>query len=103
MAAGQIEVILEIPLLGHDLGVTEHEAVRVEEASEVDVGEDARHRGVAGALEAVQLDRRQRIPGRQLIDDEHRAAGLEHPVHLGEHELRPGDVVERPRRAHEVE
>src|SRR5882724_3231381 len=57
VTAGQVEITLKVALLAHDLGLLEDEAVRLEEAAQVDVGEDVRRRWVAGALEAVQLDR----------------------------------------------
>src|SRR5260370_26915622 len=43
---------LRAAVLAHDLGLSEDEAVRLEEAAQVDLGEDARRRSVAGALEA---------------------------------------------------
>src|SRR2546423_1620309 len=67
------------------------------------VGEHTRRRGVAGTLEAVELDRGERIDGRELVDDKHRAPRPQNPVRLGQHELGPRDVVQRARRRDEVE
>jgi hypothetical protein len=96
-AAGRVAIALKVAVLAHDLRLPEDEAVRLEEAAQVDVGEDARRRWVAGALKAIELDRRERVDGRELIDDEHRAARPQHPVHLGEHELRLAALFEQLR------
>jgi len=49
VAGGQIEVAFEVGLLADDLRVAEDEAVRVEEAAQIDVGEDPSRRRVSGA------------------------------------------------------
>ena len=103
VAAREVEVALELALLARDLGPAQHQSVDVEEPAQVDVCEDARRRRVAGVLEAVELDRDERVDGGELVDDEHRSARAQHAVHLGQHELGPRHVVERPRRADEVE
>ena len=51
----------------------EHEPVRLEEMPEVDVRERARVRRVARALEAVELERGERIDRRDLVVDEQAA------------------------------
>src|SRR5206468_5620096 len=78
-------------------------AVRVEEAAEVRVRERPRVRRVAGPLEAVELERRERVGRRELVLDEDPAARYRHPGQLGYGELRPPHVVERPPRRREVE
>src|SRR5207247_752486 len=93
LAAGEVEVALELARLACDLRAPEHEAVRVEERAEVDVGEDACRRRVACALEAVQLERDERVDRSDLVDDEQRPAGPADAHELREHELGPRDVV----------
>ena len=51
----------------------------------------------------VKLDCGERVDGRELVGNEHRAARPQQPVHLGERELGSRDVVQRARRADEVE
>ena len=82
-----------------DARAEQHEAVRLEERAEVAVGEQARVRRVALALEAVELDRRERVERRELVDHEDAAARPRHTRHLREHELGPRDVVKRPPRS----
>ena len=60
-------------------------------------------RGVAGTLEAVELEGFERIGRRQLVDDEDMAARPGDSGQLGDDELRPRDVVERPHRPREIE
>src|SRR5262249_48610009 len=69
LAAGEVEVALEVALLDDGLGAAQDEPVRVEEAAEIDVGEDPGRRRVARLLEAVQLDRGERVDGSELVDD----------------------------------
>ena len=103
VAAGKVEVALEVARLANDRRPTQDEVVGVEQATEIDVGENTRRRRIAGALEAVEFDRGQRIAGRELVDDEHRPARAQDSIHLGQHELGPRDVVQRARRRDEVE
>ena len=41
--------------------------------------------------------------GRELVDHQHRPSGAQDAVHLGQHELRPRDVVQRAAHADEIE
>ena len=60
-------------------------------------------RRIARALEAVELDRVQRIDRRQLVDHEQASARPGGSRHLREHDLGPRDVVEHGALADEVE
>ena len=81
----------------------EDEVVRFEQRTEISVGQQPRVRAVAGALEAVELDRAERIDGRELIDHEYPSSRTRHACHLRQHELRPRDVMENGALAYEVE
>ncbi len=71
VAAGEIEVALELALLAHDLDLPEHEAVGVEEPAQVD--SSAEHgsvvEGSRARSEAVELDRREWVARGELVDD----------------------------------
>src|SRR5207244_6144979 len=58
LAAGEVEIGLELALLAHKLRLEQHEVVRLEQLAEVDIGERPCVRRVAGPLEGVQLARR---------------------------------------------
>src|SRR5579862_1326968 len=103
VAAGQIEIALQVARLPRDVHVLQYEVVRVEQAAQVDVGEYTRSRRVTRALERVELDRGKRVTRCQLVDDEHRAARPKDAGHLRDHELRPHDVVERTCADDEIE
>ena len=60
-------------------------------------------RRVAGALEAVELERGERVGRRDLVLHEDPAAGRCHARELGEHELRAPNVVEGAPRTGKVE
>ena len=60
-------------------------------------------RGVAGPLEAVEIEGGERVGRRDLVDDEQEPARSRHPGQLGDYELRPGDVMQRPQGAGQVE
>src|SRR5690349_16138497 len=60
-AAGQVEVAVEVARLLHGPRGPEDEAVGLEQGAHVDVREEPRVRRVAGALEAVELERGQRV------------------------------------------
>jgi hypothetical protein len=102
-AACEVEVRVEWAFVRLDLRADEHQAVRLEERAEIAVGEQPRMRGVAGALEAVELERDERVDRRELIDHEQAAAAARHARHLGEHELGAVDVVQHCTLADEVE
>ena len=103
LAAGEIEVALDLALDRDRLEAAQDQAVRVEETTQVDVCKDAGRALVASSFEPVQLDRGKRVARSELVDDEHRPAGAQHAVHLCEHELGPLKVVERSRGRDEVE
>ena len=52
---------------------------------------------------AFELGRGERVDRRDLVDDEHAPAGDDDARELGDHQLGPRDVVQRPQRADEVE
>ena len=66
-AAGEVEVRVELAALARELGALEHEPVRLEELAQVVVRERPRMARVARALEAIQLERCERIHRRNLI------------------------------------
>src|SRR5581483_12466472 len=102
-AAGQVEVAVEVPRLLHDARRPEHEAVRLEQRAKVDVGQQTGVRGVAGALEPVELERRQGIRRRDLVDDQYPAAEPGDAGELRNGQLGPGHVVEDSMTGREVE
>ena len=79
------------------------EFVRREELPQLPVGEQTRVRGIACGLELVERGGRGRVVRRELVDDEHAAAGPRHPRELGDDALGLRDVMERAVRAREVE
>ena len=54
-------------------------------------------------LEAGEVEPDERIRRRELVDDEDRSAGARDARELGDQQLRPRRVVQRPERACEVE
>ena len=68
VAAGEVEVALEVARLTHDLGAAEDEVVGVEQAAQVGVGEDARRRRVTRALESVEKMARE-VLSNPIIED----------------------------------
>ena len=85
------------------LAAQQREPVRGEEVAQVAVRERAVVRRVAAALEAVELERRERIHRRELVVDEHAAAGTRHARELRDGELGSAHVVQRAARAREIE
>jgi len=73
----------------------EDEIVGGEEVAEVPVGQRAMVRGIAAALEPVELERLERIDRRDLVVHEDAAPGLRHAGQLGERQLGPAHVVKR--------
>src|SRR2546423_6093674 len=96
LAAGQIEVPVEIARLPDDARSPQDQSVGLEQRADVDVGQQTSVRGVAGALEPVELEALQRVRRGDLVDDQHPAAEARHPGELGDGELGPRDVVQRP-------
>ena len=103
LAAREIEVGTELPALLVLARAEQDEAVRLEELAEVDLGQQAGVARVTGPLEAVDRVRLERVDRRELVDHEHPAARAGDAGELGDHELRPPHVMERPERAGEVE
>src|SRR4051794_13409979 len=103
LAAGEVEVgpeLARLPLV--PIG-EQHEAVRLEQVTQVDVRKQATVRRVTCALEGVQLMRGDRVDGRDLVDHEDATAGPRDANELGDHELRPRNVVESAERPRQVE
>ena len=90
-------------MLAHELRLEQHEAVGLEQLAEIDIGERPRVRRIAGPLERVQLARREWVVRRNLVGDEHGPARSGHPGQLGDHQLRPRHVMQRPQRSRQVE
>ena len=86
-----------------DVLAAQDEVVRIEEAAQIGVGEDARRRRIAGALELRQLDRCERVDRRDLVDDEDGPAGARDAHELGDEQLGPARVVQRAQRPGEIE
>ena len=103
LAAREIEVGIELAVVRVDARADQHQRVRLEERAEVAVGEQPGVRRIACALEAVELERVERIDWRQLVDHEQASARPGGSRHLREHELGPRDVVEHGALADEVE
>ena len=81
----------------------EHEPIRLEELPQVDLRKNAGVTRIARALEAVEGERGERVGRSDLVDDEEAPARARDAHELGENELRPRDVMERPERAREIE
>src|SRR5947207_2815073 len=79
------------------------EPVRLEEMTEIDVRQQAGVRRVPCAFEAIDLERGERVDGRDLILDHDRAAQPRDADELRDDELGPRDVVQRAPRHGEVE
>ncbi len=103
LAAGKVEIRVERPALDVPALAEERKAVRLEELAQVALRQEPGVPGVAGALEAVERERLQRVGGRDLVDDEDAAAVPNHADELGQQTFGPGDVMERAERAAEVE
>src|SRR5437764_9858099 len=103
LAAGEVEVRVELAALAGELRALQHEPVRLEQVAQVVVGKRAGMARVASPLEAVQLARDERIDGRNLIDDEDVSPGPGHARQLRHRELRSRNVVQGADRAGEVE
>jgi hypothetical protein len=103
LAAREIEIRVELARLALELRAQQHEAIRLEQLPEIDVRQCARVRRIPRALEPVQLEGRERVVRRDLVDDENQAAGPRDAGELRDRQLRPLDVVKGPQRAAEIE
>src|SRR5450759_1538493 len=103
LATGSVEEVLEIALLRHDLLAKEGKPIHVEQPAHVMIGERPRVRGVAGPLEAIDLERAQGIGRSQLIDHEQAPVWPGDAHELGESSLGATEVMERADRTHDVE
>src|SRR5579862_6981699 len=65
-AAREVEIRLERPAVGLPQVAYEHEPVRLEQRAQVDLGQEPGVARVAGALEAVEVDRLERVDGSDL-------------------------------------
>ena len=72
-------------------------------AAQVAVCEHSGRRRVASALEAIELERGERIDRRDLVDHENRRAGPRDPRKLRHDQLGPPGVVQRAQRSYDVE
>jgi hypothetical protein len=103
LAAGEIQVRIEIARLARDDLAPQNETVGVEQAAQIGICKQPRSRRVTCLLEASQLERGQRIGRRKLIDDENRSTGAGDANELGDQKLRPVRVVQRSQRPSKVE
>src|SRR5947208_2645316 len=103
LAAGEVEVGIEIPVLRRAPLAQEGEAIRFEEAAQILVGKEPLVAGVACALEAVDSERVERVDRSELVDDEHAPARPGDACELRDDELRAVHVVQRPERPDEIE
>ena len=103
LAAGEVEIGAERAPLILEALPEELQPVGREELAQPSVGEQALMRRVADGLELVQCSGSGGIVRRELVDDEQVAAGPGHAGELGDDEIGPRDVMERPVCAREVE
>ena len=81
----------------------QNETVGLEELSEVDVGQRPRVRRIPSPLEAIEVERGQRIDRGDLVVDEDTPARCRDPRELGDRRLWMRNVMQRAPRAGEIE
>lgn len=103
LAAGQVEIRVELTVLAQDFRPVQVQPIRSEQPAEIGVRQRARVRGIASPFEAVELPGALRVGRRDLVDHEHPASPPRHPRQLRNDQLGSVHVMQGARAGDQVE